>query len=312
MAPPPARARADDGPPVAGPCDVLVNVQAVGERRKPGGGLEPIAVARRLTVLEIATCQHGHGPVRDQPRERPAGVLDRVERRLRDEVEVDGVVHVPEGIQLVDPDLVRRASRPRGGWWGVPAVALLRHARPAEGILHLGGYAPRPSAREVDVDPVGACHETERAVHAAHDAGLASILRAAFTGDRRAARRSAVATRGLPLPLRNALAALAIAALEDDAAVAALEWLARPASEPPPSARRWLADVHLVEPCGATLLPVHAPHADAAAAHAARALPAAPAHRAIASPRPGDSITAAVRRAAALWGERLFFEVHEV
>jgi len=121
-----------------------------------------------------------------------------------------------------------------------------------------------------------------------------------------------VATRGLPLPLRNALAALAIAALEDDAAVAALEWVVRPAGEPPASARRWLADVHLVEPRGATLLAVHAPHAHAAAAHAARALRAAAAHRALAPPLSGNPITAAVRRAAALWGERLFFEVHEV
>ena len=121
-----------------------------------------------------------------------------------------------------------------------------------------------------------------------------------------------MATRGLPLPLRNALAALAIAALEDDAAVAALEWVVRPMGEPPASARRWLADVHLVEPRGATLLAVHAPHAHAAVAHAARALRAAAAHRALAPPPSGDPITAAVRRAAALWGERLFFEVHEV
>src|SRR5207245_1030417 len=53
MDPPPPRARSDNGSPVAGPRDVLVNVQGVGERRKPGGGLEPIPVACRLTVLEI-------------------------------------------------------------------------------------------------------------------------------------------------------------------------------------------------------------------------------------------------------------------
>src|SRR5437870_220623 len=288
----------------------------------------------------------------------------------------------------------------------MPAVALLRHVRPAEGLLHLARYAARPSARAVDVDPVGACHETQQAigaahlvaavradapevlhpganlellacrrgaqhgerraadqpygagrgvplriepgrgarlhrrmreiakvharvqpsegvelvvadghagsVHAAHDAGLASTLPAPFTARERAARRSAVAARGLPLPLRNALAALAIAALEDDAAVGALEWVARPAGEPPASAGRWLADVHLIERRGTTLLAVHAPHAEAAAAHAARALRAAEAHRASAPPCPGDPITVAVRRAAALWRERLFFEVHEV
>ena len=119
-------------------------------------------------------------------------------------------------------------------------------------------------------------------------------------------------TRGLPLPLRNALAALAIAALDDDAAVAALEWLTHPGGEPPASAQRWLADLHLVERGGTALLDVHAPHAPAAAAHAVRALRAAGAHRAAAPPRAADPTTAAVWRAAALWRERLFFEVHEV
>ena len=121
-----------------------------------------------------------------------------------------------------------------------------------------------------------------------------------------------MATRGLPLPLRNALAALAIAALEDDTAVVALEWVTRPVGEPPASAGRWLADVHLVEPRGTTLLAVHAPHATAAATHAARALRAAAAHRAGPARRPGDRIAVAVRRAATLWRARLFFEVHEV
>ncbi|TMA54185.1 MAG: hypothetical protein E6J75_14235 [Deltaproteobacteria bacterium] len=119
-------------------------------------------------------------------------------------------------------------------------------------------------------------------------------------------------TRGLPLPLRNALAALAIAALDDDAAVAALEWLTHPGGEPPASAQEWLARLHLVERGGTALLDVHAPHAPAAAAHAARALRAAGAHRAAAPPRAADPTTAAVWRAAALWQERLFFEVDEV
>ena len=149
-------------------------------------------------------------------------------------------------------------------------------------------------------------------VHAAHDGGLASILRAAFTATERTARTLAVVTRGLPLPLRNALASLAIAALEDEAAVAALEWLTRPDGEPPAGAWRRLADGHLVERGGAVLLAVHAPHATAVAAHAARALRAAAAHRDAAPPRPADPTTAAVWRATALWRERLFFEVHEV
>src|SRR5439155_1287633 len=70
MDPPPPRARSDNGSPVAGPRDVLVNVQGVGERRKPGGGLEPIPVACRLTVLEITAGQHGDGPVGHQTRQR--------------------------------------------------------------------------------------------------------------------------------------------------------------------------------------------------------------------------------------------------
>ena len=41
-----------------------------------------------------------------------------------------------------------------------------------------------------------------------------------------------------PLPLRNALAELAIASLEDEEAVAALRWLAAP-SGPPAGAAAW-------------------------------------------------------------------------
>jgi DUF309 family protein family protein len=114
---------------------------------------------------------------------------------------------------------------------------------------------------------------------------------------------------GFPLPLRNALAELAIAAFEDPAAAAALDWLAAPAGVPSAAAAARLAAVHLVEPDGDRLLAVHAGHATAAAAHAARAREAV---RSFAGAGTEDGVTHACRVAAALWNERLFFEVHEV
>ncbi len=114
---------------------------------------------------------------------------------------------------------------------------------------------------------------------------------------------------GLPLPLRNALAELAIAAPDEAAARAALVWLAGAGGAPPPAAAARLAAVHLIDPDGTALLAVHAPHAAAAAGHAARALRAADAVRCTAADRGLDR---ACRVAVALWNERLFFEVHEV
>src|SRR5207247_1073551 len=70
-----------------------------------------------------------------------------------------------------------------------------------------------------------------------------------------------------------------------------------------------LAAVHLIDPGGRALLPVHAPHAAAVAAHARRALRAAAAFR---RGPPGAGVVRACRVAAALWNEGLFFEVHEV
>jgi hypothetical protein len=116
-----------------------------------------------------------------------------------------------------------------------------------------------------------------------------------------------------PLPLRNALAELAIAAFDDADAAAALACLAAPGVRPGPAARARLAAVHLVDVDAAQLLPVHEPYAAAIAAHAGRATRAVRAHRAgAAAARRADAATAAVRRAAALWNEGLFFEVHEV
>jgi hypothetical protein len=112
------------------------------------------------------------------------------------------------------------------------------------------------------------------------------------------------------LPLRNALAELTIAGLEDDAARAALAWLVEPAGDPPPAAAARLAAVHLIDRGGRTLLPVHAAHAGAAAAHAARAVRASAALRLHGGA--GDPVGRAQHHAAALWNEGLFFEVHEV
>ena len=119
-----------------------------------------------------------------------------------------------------------------------------------------------------------------------------------------------MASPGFPLPLRNALAELAIAALDDADARAALAWLASPAAAPPPHVATRLAAVHLVDPGAGELLAVHAAHADGVVAHATRAARAAALHGA----RPGvaDPIRRALLQASALWGERLFFEVHEV
>lgn len=116
-------------------------------------------------------------------------------------------------------------------------------------------------------------------------------------------------TARFPLPLRNALAELAIAALDDETTRDALRWLAAPATAPPPAAHARLAAVHLVEADVPRLLDVHAPWAPAVAAHAARALRAAAAYD---GGPPAPPAVAAVRRAAALWNEGLFFEVHEV
>jgi hypothetical protein len=114
-----------------------------------------------------------------------------------------------------------------------------------------------------------------------------------------------------PLPLRNALAHLAIEALDHDDARAALVWLGAADAAPEAAAAKRLAREHLIDPDGSALLAVHAPHVAGIRAHASHALAAAEAYRR----RPasdGDPITGAVTRAAALWDARLFFEVHEV
>jgi hypothetical protein len=114
-----------------------------------------------------------------------------------------------------------------------------------------------------------------------------------------------------PLPLRNALAELAIAALTADDAAAALAWLTDPARPPSPAAATRLVAVHLLDPGGTALLDVHAPHASAVAEHARRGTRAATARRTRAV-TPASPVAHAVEDATVLWDERLFFEVHEV
>jgi len=120
-----------------------------------------------------------------------------------------------------------------------------------------------------------------------------------------------MASSGFPLPLRNELAELAIAALDDDGALQALSWLAAPDGQPPAPAAARLTAAHLIDPGGDALLDVHAPHGESVRTHARRALDAARAYRRTAAPSP-EPLTRGIQQAAALWRERLFFEVHEV
>jgi len=114
-----------------------------------------------------------------------------------------------------------------------------------------------------------------------------------------------------PLPLRNALAHLAIDALDHDDARAALAWLVRREGAPAGAAAERLAREHLTDPGASDVLELHALHDAGIRAHATHALAAADVYRR----RPageGDAVTGAIIRAAALWDARLFFEVHEV
>lgn len=111
-----------------------------------------------------------------------------------------------------------------------------------------------------------------------------------------------------PLPLRNALAELVIAALEDAVASEALVWIVRPDGPPAPAIATRLEKGHLIDPGGDALLEVHAPYAEAARAHATAGLHAAASYRR----GEDDPFVRALRQAVALWNAGLFFEVHEV
>jgi hypothetical protein len=114
----------------------------------------------------------------------------------------------------------------------------------------------------------------------------------------------------VPLPLRNALAALVIAALRDDDAAGALTWLREPHGVPTAAAAQRLTAALLLDAHGTALAELYAEYADAIAAHAARGLAA---REALAPPAPAASaLDEAIDQAAALWRHGLFFEVHEV
>jgi hypothetical protein len=100
-----------------------------------------------------------------------------------------------------------------------------------------------------------------------------------------------------------------MAAPADAVAAAALAWIAAPEERPTPAVEERLAAVHLIDTGGSDLLAVHARHAGAAAEHAARALRAAAAFQ---RAPVCEGRARALVLAAALWEERLFFEVHEV
>jgi len=126
----------------------------------------------------------------------------------------------------------------------------------------------------------------------------------------------ATAPPGFPLPLRNALAHLALAALDDPDADRALAWLAECASNATPDAaphdvRDRLHALHVIEADG-TLVDVHRPHVERVRQHATRARGAVARFRARPPVADAGRIAAAIDRAIALWNERLFFEVHEV
>jgi predicted metal-dependent hydrolase len=117
---------------------------------------------------------------------------------------------------------------------------------------------------------------------------------------------------GFPLPLRNALAHLVLAALDDRDADASLAWLeASAADAPPDDVRDRLHALHVLEADG-TLVDVHRPHVERMRLHASRARRAVAAFHARPPAADVGRVAVAVDRGIALWNERLFFEVHEV
>lgn len=108
---------------------------------------------------------------------------------------------------------------------------------------------------------------------------------------------------------------LALRALDDAEARAAVRWLAAAASAPDAHApdahaAAALVTAGLADPPGTRLLDMYAPHVAHARAHAARVLAAIAAFDA--GPAPADALDRALLGAVALWRGGLFFEVHEV
>ena len=120
-----------------------------------------------------------------------------------------------------------------------------------------------------------------------------------------------MAQTGFPLPLRNALAELIIAGLDDPTAATAVAWLATGMPPPSPAVVDRLAAVHLLDRATGHLLEVHRPWLGALQEHAGRGR-AAHEHYRLAAPVTGSPVDVAIVQSAGLWSERLFFEVHEV
>lgn len=117
----------------------------------------------------------------------------------------------------------------------------------------------------------------------------------------------------IPLPLRNALAGLALRALEDDEARAAVTWLAQPAAgrpAPTDGVRAVLVAAGLADPPGTSLLDMYEPHREHVRRHAQRCLEAVAITATL--PAPTDPVDASLLGAVALWRVGLLFEVHEI
>lgn len=116
-------------------------------------------------------------------------------------------------------------------------------------------------------------------------------------------------TQTVPLPLRNALASLALEALRSTDARATVSWLLADSGTPTASVAKTLVAVGLADPPGTQILDLYAPYLSHIRAHAARVFVAARSRDA--GPSAADDLEAALVGAAALWEHGLYFEVHE-
>src|SRR5581483_12201958 len=111
--PAPAGDGAHEWPVAAGSYDVLVRGERVGSRLEPRRGLETVAITGTLQVLDVRRGEEWGAASLDHSLERPARRLEGIEHGLRRNVQVDGVVHVPDRVDLGEPHAMRRARRGR-------------------------------------------------------------------------------------------------------------------------------------------------------------------------------------------------------
>ena len=133
--------------------------------REPGERLEAIAVARpRRDTRRRPTATYGAEPPRGQALDRPAESGQHVERALHQEVEVGGVVHVAERVELGPAHAVGAAAGLGAAGRAPPGRArrARRSTRHAEARLHLVGDAARTAGGRVDEHPVGDRRERRR------------------------------------------------------------------------------------------------------------------------------------------------------